>query len=407
MTAGTSTRVEAAFRRIEAVVPGDMLLDPPATEADLAAVESRLGRRLPEDVRALYLLHDGQHQYSFQDQRVAFGLFGEGNLLPLASVVAKWDGYARASATPGPDVGATSDPEGFIRDRYFDLGWVPLAHDGGGNFIGVDLAPGPNGTVGQVITYGRDDTDHHVIAPSVLSYLEQLVALLDAGYAEPGEGIEEDDPGWHLRGSRGWLTADLFDPYPTAAPASTGAPAATAVAGDFASRFADGVERTRAERAAGVRKPWSRGDRFIAAGVVAVLLAVVGVVVGVVVWVPSIVVGAARTDHAYATGVAVTGTPTGNVCRYVARGSKVSVTKYAAQYRYEVAGESFTVRGDLGAYQPTAVPVTETTTVRYLPGHPDDAEADDRDHRDAVAETLHAAPKVVTGDACMRRGEPA
>lgn len=128
--------------------------------------------------------------------------------------------------------------------------------------------------------------------------------------------------------------------------------------------------------------------------------------VGVVVGLPSIVVGAARTDNAYATGVAVTGTPTGKVCRYVARGSKVSVTKYAAQYRYEVAGKAYTVRGDLGAYQPTAVPVTETTTVRYLPGRPDDAEADDRDHRGGVAGTLHATPVVISGDACMRRGEP-
>lgn len=174
---------------------------------------------------------------------------------------------------------------------------------------------------------------------------------------------------------------------------------------DFAKRFADGIGQARAERAAGVRKQWSRGDRLIAVGVISAVL-VVAVVVVLVVGVPSIFVGAARTDRAYATGVAVTGTPTGNVCRYVARGSKVSVTKYAAQYRYEVDGKTYTVRGDLGAYQPTAVPVSETTTVRYLPGHPDQAEADDRDHRDAVAGTLHTALKVLAGDDCLRRGEP-
>lgn len=123
------------------------------------------------------------------------------------------------------------------------------------------------------------------------------------------------------------------------------------------------------------------GDRFIAVGVVTAVLVIIAVVVGLVVGVPSVFVGTAQTDRAYATGVAVTGTPTGNVCRYVARGSKVSVTKYAAQYQYEVDGKTYTVRGDLGVYQPTAVPVTETTTVRYLPGHPEQAEADDRNHR--------------------------
>ncbi|MGW8431084.1 DUF3592 domain-containing protein [Curtobacterium citreum] len=175
---------------------------------------------------------------------------------------------------------------------------------------------------------------------------------------------------------------------------------------DFASRFADSIEHARAERAAGTPKPWSRGDRLIAVGVITTVLVVIAVVVGLVVGAPSIFISAAQTDHAYANGVAVTGTPTGNVCRYVARGSKVSVTKYAAQYRYEVDGKTYTVRGDLGVYQPTAVPVTETTTVRYLPGHPDQAQADDREHREAVAHTLHSAPKVLTGDDCMRRGEP-
>jgi hypothetical protein len=48
--------------------------------------------------------------------------------------------------------------------------------DGGGNHLGVDLTPGPNGTRGQFINFGRDETHHHVYAASACEY---LAALLD------------------------------------------------------------------------------------------------------------------------------------------------------------------------------------------------------------------------------------
>ncbi|WP_348651944.1 SMI1/KNR4 family protein [Curtobacterium citreum] len=89
---------------------------------------------------------------------------------------------------------ASSSPDGFVQAKYSVRGWIPLTHDGGGNHIGVDLDPGPAGTVGQVITFGADDEVHHVLAPSLVSYLEQVYDLVASGDLIPSD--DEDDPDW-------------------------------------------------------------------------------------------------------------------------------------------------------------------------------------------------------------------
>ena len=54
------------------------------------------------------------------------------------------------------DDNCLSLPAGHIRETYSNAGWIAIARDGGGHALGVDLDPGPMGTVGQVITFGRD-----------------------------------------------------------------------------------------------------------------------------------------------------------------------------------------------------------------------------------------------------------
>ncbi len=201
-------RTRAAFERVVALVPGDPLLNPPATDAQLDAAERHLGRRLPPDVRALYGLHDGQVQPTAADPRWAAGLVGGAALLPLDGVLFHWDQWAGFEADSDLDEGAGSEPEGFVRTKYSLRGWVPLTHDGGGNHVGVDLDPDVRGTAGQVMVFGRDDEHHRVLAPSLLSYLEQLADLLERGHGAPGD----DGVGWSLRAADGVGPHALFRP---------------------------------------------------------------------------------------------------------------------------------------------------------------------------------------------------
>ncbi|MGW8431088.1 SMI1/KNR4 family protein [Curtobacterium citreum] len=209
-TDDTNERLHAAFTRLTALTPGEMLLRPPATEADLTAAETHLGRQLPADVRALYLLHNGQHQYTPADPRFAAGLFAGQPLLPLPDLMLNWDQWAGFEAQEDMDEFAASNPEGFVQPKYSTRGWIPLTHDGSGNHIGVDLNPGPAGATGQVITFGADDDAHQVLAPSLTSYLEQVADLIESGAIVPSD--DEDDPDWTVNGA----LAELFQPTGTA-----------------------------------------------------------------------------------------------------------------------------------------------------------------------------------------------
>lgn len=72
----------------------------------------------------------------------------------------------------------TSFPTGCIKPIYYNVGWLPLIKDHGGNFIGIDLDPDEKGTAGQVIVYGRDDTDMFVVANSWTEFLDFNIKLI-------------------------------------------------------------------------------------------------------------------------------------------------------------------------------------------------------------------------------------
>lgn len=106
----------------------------------------------------------------------------------LEHVAYGWDELSfRVNANSGPtferlfydfdnNLPLTSHPVGAIKKRYFGEKWLPVIHDGGNNFIGIDLDPGPNGIKGQVIVYGRDEDDRFVVAKSWEAFLDLAIA---------------------------------------------------------------------------------------------------------------------------------------------------------------------------------------------------------------------------------------
>ena len=74
-------------------------------------------------------------------------------------------------------------PPDAIREAWSGPGWVPFYWDCGRNFLGIDLDPGPNGVVGQVIPFGGDDEFRPVLALSFAHLLEDVADELEAGNA--------------------------------------------------------------------------------------------------------------------------------------------------------------------------------------------------------------------------------
>lgn len=153
---------------------------PPATAAEIEAFEAAIGQKLPKDVRESYRVYNGQ----CAGPGIVFGLVVE----PLRDCLVHWKTWAEGyqmniddGSAADMDAGCTSFPAGYVRQHYFNRGWIPLTYDSGGNHIGVDLNPGPKGTRGQVIKFGRDDEFHTVYALSWGQFLTDIADELESG----------------------------------------------------------------------------------------------------------------------------------------------------------------------------------------------------------------------------------
>ncbi|GIG87941.1 SMI1/KNR4 family protein [Plantactinospora endophytica] len=139
-------------------------LPPGAAEDEIAAVEAKLGHRLPPDLRALYALADGG------------GTVDGWNRYPLAELTGMYEITSAPAEDSWPGVWnrviLDADPADTIRRASGHPGWIPIADDSGGNFLVVDLAPARHGRPGQVINVGVDwGTRPGYVADSVTAVL--------------------------------------------------------------------------------------------------------------------------------------------------------------------------------------------------------------------------------------------
>jgi cell wall assembly regulator SMI1/ankyrin repeat protein len=149
------------------------------TEPKLSELESALGVQLPAEFRTSYLLHDGQ-------KAEADGLFPEGFaeldseyvLLSLSDIRADWSSWKRA-ADEGPLSYRTANPDAGVRADWWNPGWVPVASDGGGDSLCIDLAPADGGTSGQMILMSHDCPDRLRLAGSFGELLSRLAAYYE------------------------------------------------------------------------------------------------------------------------------------------------------------------------------------------------------------------------------------
>ena len=154
----------------------DMALRPGAAQAGIDALEEHLGVQLPEAFRQFLRIHDGQ------DGQDGAGLFYGNQLLSVTGIRDAWDGWRdldedEMNADCADSMG--SEPEGFIKPLYCNRGWIPFAHDGGGNHIGIDFDPDALGTSGQIIAFGRDEDTKRLLAPSFDAFIDDGIAWLD------------------------------------------------------------------------------------------------------------------------------------------------------------------------------------------------------------------------------------
>ncbi len=153
--------VDAAWERVERWLDanhprGAGLLLPGASYAAIAALEERIGRELPEPLRASLRRHDGQGPDDYD-------AIVEGHqLLGAEQIAGEWEMLASIRA------------DGIGDDDWWRPAWVPFTNDGSGQSYCVDLDDG------SVVAYVHDDTSERV-AERFEGWLARWAEELEAG----------------------------------------------------------------------------------------------------------------------------------------------------------------------------------------------------------------------------------
>lgn len=173
--------VEAEWARIlawaDAHAPGfaqNLRAATPASHAAIEELEATIGRPLPADLIAELLLHgndDGAYFYEYAGR-------GAAQMQRAWRSKVALDDKNTFDAFEPREIRAD---ERRVRHVWWHRGWIELATDGGGNALCVDLAPGPAGTVGQIIQWEIHGGPTRPLARSYLELLRRYADNLTSG----------------------------------------------------------------------------------------------------------------------------------------------------------------------------------------------------------------------------------
>ncbi|GAA2413807.1 hypothetical protein GCM10010191_24510 [Actinomadura vinacea] len=171
------------MRRRAEIIGYEERLPEPAAEEDIAELEEGLGHPLPPDLRALYGICDGDD--------LEAGLFNRHPWLGIGDIAAgggveEWTDVALSwEYEPHRTLIRDSDPAGAVKRSIMRPGWIPFAHSTGGDYLAVDMDPGPTRRPGQVIKIGTHYSSGPLyIADSVTTLLRRLIEALDTATYE-------------------------------------------------------------------------------------------------------------------------------------------------------------------------------------------------------------------------------
>ena len=213
----TEERVRSAFERLRTWCESNgaagvfRCMQPPATDDQLDAVEAKQGVKLPDDLRALYKLANGQFE-SYDPEK---------DEADAPEEEEAEDGFGMFPSIEDFDLAFQLVPTGDLQESWdrgygWEEGWIPFGTNAGGDEMVCDLAkdsPKP----GRVLQFNHELAAAYPRADSVAAFLEQIADAAEAGrlmYDEdhgpmPAEGHALDFNTLHENGD-----LEFHNPYP-------------------------------------------------------------------------------------------------------------------------------------------------------------------------------------------------
>lgn len=155
-----------------------------ASSEDLARFKDATGFAMPEGLAVLLGESDGATN--------AFGQYL--NLMSVEHILREWQGWKQIF----DDFMVEDLTRSYHSDEnrtvamYTTPFWVPFIDEATGNFVAVDLLPGPAGRRGQIIYFGADEFTIRVLAADLGDFLRRQIAW--------NRSAEDPDELWWLRG---------------------------------------------------------------------------------------------------------------------------------------------------------------------------------------------------------------
>ncbi len=170
-----------------------------ASAEDIAKLESCFGTIIPEAYIDFLKCHNGEAEEI--GLFLGFVVFGVDQIIHEHQLSKKM--YRKSIAS------ISSFPQNKIKEDCYNPLWLPMATDGGGNFIALDLNPAQDGDYGQVISYGRDEQTMYVLATNFEDWLEFVTQNLRSNCE-----VLEDDGTQYISWRGGHFFDDLDRIFP-------------------------------------------------------------------------------------------------------------------------------------------------------------------------------------------------
>ncbi|WP_371171481.1 SMI1/KNR4 family protein [Aliiroseovarius sp. 2305UL8-7] len=148
---------------------------PPVSVDEIASLENKYRIVLPDAVKALYLWHDGQDPVRFET------FVNNMTLQPLSEV---FETKAELDGMIGYD---------FTLENWWNPAWLPLFHNGGGDYLVIDLQGVHTGDANQILRVYHDWEYRPIIARDLETFLQAALSYHDTTPLEQMDEFHEID----------------------------------------------------------------------------------------------------------------------------------------------------------------------------------------------------------------------
>jgi internalin A len=187
----------AAFEQLRRKSPKKYELPSGASEEKIFSVETKIGIVFPDELRELLLRHDGE---IMPQENLGIGILFGYQFIGLDKIEHIYDlSVAVNEIHKNEDsdfFNFQSVPRGCVKPDFFNPMWLPFAGFYDGAHLALDFDPGPNGVVGQVINFGRDDMTRFQLAKD----FKDLLIKINESYQMQRNHYVYEGSDWSLYG---------------------------------------------------------------------------------------------------------------------------------------------------------------------------------------------------------------